>query len=80
MHERRGTEQGSIALSGFAQTFGYTGGALGPLGVAFLHDVTGTWDAPLIALGIVVAIAVAVAATETRRYAAKRAEVRDKRD
>ena len=35
---------------------------------------------PLIALGIVVAIAVAVAATETRRYAAKRAEVRDKRD
>ena len=58
MNTRTSTEQGSIALSGFAQTFGYTGGALGPLGVALLHDVTGTWDAPLIALAIVSLIAI----------------------
>ena len=35
---------------------------------------------PIVALGIVVAIAVAVAATETQRYATKRAQVRENRE
>ena len=34
---------------------------------------------PLVALGIVVAVAVAVSATETRRYATKRAQIRETR-
>lgn len=58
INTRTHTEQGSIALSGFAQTFGYTGGALGPLGVAFLHDVTGAWDVPLICLAVISLIAI----------------------
>ena len=58
INTRTRSEQGSIALSGFAQTFGYTGGALGPLGVAFLHDVTGAWDVPLICLAVISLIAI----------------------
>jgi CP family cyanate transporter-like MFS transporter len=58
INTRTRTEQGSIALSGFVQTFGYTGGALGPLGVAFLHDVVGGWVAPLIALAAVSLLAI----------------------
>jgi CP family cyanate transporter-like MFS transporter len=58
INTRTRTEQGSIALSGFVQTFGYTGGALGPLGVAFLHDVVGGWTAPLIALAAVSLVAI----------------------
>jgi CP family cyanate transporter-like MFS transporter len=53
INTRTRTEQGSIALSGFAQTFGYAGGALGPLGVAYLHDLTGGWSVPLIALAVI---------------------------
>lgn len=55
---RTRTEQGSIALSGFVQTFGYAGGALGPLGVAFAHDVTGNWVAPMIGLALVALVAI----------------------
>ena len=40
------------------QTFGYTGGALGPLGVAVLHDALGGWVAPLIALAAVSLVAI----------------------
>jgi CP family cyanate transporter-like MFS transporter len=58
INTRTRTEQGSIALSGFAQTFGYTGGALGPLAIAFLHDVTGQWAAPLIVLAVVSLVAI----------------------
>ena len=58
INTRTRSEQGSIALSGFAQTFGYAGGALGPLGVAFLHDVTGGWTVPLIALVVISIIAI----------------------
>ena len=58
INTRTRTGQGSIALSGFAQTFGYTGGALGPLGVAFLHDVTGGWEVPLICLAVISLVAI----------------------
>lgn len=58
INTRTRTGQGSIALSGFAQTFGYTGGALGPLGVAFLHEVTGAWSVPLVCLAVVSLVAI----------------------
>ncbi len=66
INTRTRTEEGSIALSGFVQTFGYSGGALGPLGVAFLHDLTGTWIAPLVALATVALVAILPGITLSR--------------
>ncbi|MFT2817825.1 CynX/NimT family MFS transporter [Leifsonia sp. A12D58] len=57
---RTRTHDGSVALSGFAQSVGYSIGALGPLVVALLHEVTGGWTWPLIFL-IVTALVVAIA-------------------
>ncbi|MDQ1607226.1 MAG: transporter, family, cyanate transporter [Microbacteriaceae bacterium] len=56
----------SVALSGFAQGVGYALGALGPLLVGFLHDVTGGWTAPLILL-LAIAAACAIAAAKLRK-------------
>jgi CP family cyanate transporter-like MFS transporter len=57
---RTRTHAGSVALSGFVQSVGYTLGALGPLSVALLHELTGAWTAPLIFLtGTALAISVA---------------------
>ena len=53
---RSRTHEGAVALSGFVQTIGYTFGALGPLLVALLHGITGSWTAPLVLL-LVAAIA-----------------------
>ncbi|MFF1572062.1 CynX/NimT family MFS transporter [Leifsonia sp. NPDC058292] len=47
---RTRTHQGSVALSGFTQGLGYTLGALGPLAVGLLHQVTGGWTVALIVL------------------------------
>jgi MFS transporter, CP family, cyanate transporter len=47
---RTRTQAGSVALSGFAQGVGYALGALGPLLVGFLHDLTVGWTAPLVFL------------------------------
>lgn len=52
------THGGTVALSGFAQGVAYGLGALGPLLVGLLHDVTGGWTLPLLFL-----IAVALVAT-----------------
>jgi len=57
---RTRTHEGSVALSGFVQSVGYTLGALGPLSVGLLHEITGAWTAPLIFL-ICTALAVTVA-------------------
>jgi CP family cyanate transporter-like MFS transporter len=57
---RTRTHAGSVALSGFVQSVGYTMGALGPLSVALLHEMTGAWTAPLIFL-ICTALAISVA-------------------
>ncbi|POH69014.1 MFS transporter [Cryobacterium zongtaii] len=57
---RTRTHAGSVALSGFVQSVGYTLGALGPLCVALLHEITGAWTAPLLFLiGTALAITVA---------------------
>lgn len=44
---RTRTHAGSVALSGFVQSIGYTIGALGPLTVGLLHQLTGGWTWPL---------------------------------
>ncbi len=57
---RTRTHEGSVALSGFTQGLGYVLGALGPLVVGTLHEVTGGWQWPLIFL-LITAAAVAFA-------------------
>ncbi|MFD9733202.1 CynX/NimT family MFS transporter [Umezawaea sp. NPDC059074] len=47
---RTRTHDGTVALSGFAQGVAYALGALGPLLVGLLHDVSGGWTVPLLFL------------------------------
>ena len=47
---RTRTQDGSIALSGFAQGVGYLIAALGPVLVGILHDLTDGWAASIILL------------------------------
>ncbi|MCU1477931.1 MAG: transporter permease [Subtercola sp.] len=47
---RTRTQAGSVALSGFMQGVGYIIGAVGPLAVGILHQLTGEWTLPLIFL------------------------------
>jgi CP family cyanate transporter-like MFS transporter len=44
---RARTAEGTVALSGFAQSTGYVIAALGPLLVGILYETTGGWTAPL---------------------------------
>ena len=53
---RTQSQRASAALSGFVQGIGYTLGALGPLLVGILHDLSGGWSVPilfLLAVGLV---------------------------
>ena len=63
---RTRSHAGSVALSGFVQSVGYTLGALGPISVSLLHEFTGAWTAPIIFL-IATALAVTVAAAVIAR-------------
>ncbi|MGG5753497.1 CynX/NimT family MFS transporter [Zafaria sp. Z1313] len=55
---RTRTAEGTVALSGFVQAFGYGAGALGPLVVGVLREATGTWTLPLaLLLGSTVVVA-----------------------
>lgn len=47
---RTRTAGATAALSGWTQSTGYLMAALGPFGVGVLHDATGSWDVPLLAL------------------------------
>jgi CP family cyanate transporter-like MFS transporter len=47
---RARTAVGTAALSGFAQSTGYLISAAGPFGIGLLHDLTGGWTVPLVAL------------------------------
>lgn len=49
---RSRTPAGTAALSGFTQSVGYLIAVLGPFGFGVLHDLTGGWTVPLVALGI----------------------------
>jgi CP family cyanate transporter-like MFS transporter len=63
---RTRTHEGSVALSGFVQSVGYTMGAFGPIVVGILRETTGGWTWPLIAL-IISALAATVAAVVISR-------------
>jgi CP family cyanate transporter-like MFS transporter len=56
---RTRSPQGTMALSGFTQSAGYLIASIGPVGFGFLHDVTGSWTAPLVVLIGVVVVMVA---------------------
>ncbi|WP_213815741.1 CynX/NimT family MFS transporter [Glaciihabitans sp. dw_435] len=58
INSRTRTHGGTVALSGFAQGVAYALGALGPLLVGLLHDLSGAWSLPLVFL-----LAVALVAT-----------------
>jgi CP family cyanate transporter-like MFS transporter len=47
---RARTPGGTAALSGFAQSTGYLIAGTGPFGVGLLHDLSGGWTVPLLAL------------------------------
>jgi CP family cyanate transporter-like MFS transporter len=51
---RAHTSEGTAALSGFAQSVGYLVAAVGPFGMGLLHDLTGGWTVPLVALTVMV--------------------------
>lgn len=63
---RTRSHAGSVALSGFTQGLGYTLGALGPLSVGVLHQLTGGWTVALVVL-IGTALAAALAGTVVAR-------------
>ncbi|MGC4814764.1 CynX/NimT family MFS transporter [Micromonospora sp. DT228] len=57
---------GTVALSGFSQGVAYALGALGPLLVGLLHDVSGGWTLPLLFLFAVALVATIPAITLAR--------------
>jgi MFS transporter, CP family, cyanate transporter len=63
---RTRTPGGTVALSGFAQGVAYALGALGPLVVGLLHDVSGGWTLPLLFLLAVALVATVPAITLAR--------------
>nr|WP_198426039.1 MFS transporter [Microbacterium ureisolvens] len=65
---RTRTHEGSVALSGFAQSGGYAIAALFPLGIGLLHDATDSWTGPLIVLACVVAAAIPAGVVAARPH------------
>lgn len=55
---RSRTQQGSVALSGFVQGFGYALAAAVPLLVGVLHDLSGGWTVPIIMVIVVTAVCI----------------------
>lgn len=47
---RTASAGGTAGLSAFAQSVGYLVAGLGPFGTGLLHDLTGSWDVPVIVL------------------------------
>ena len=47
---RARTPGGTAALSGFTQSTGYLMAGVGPFGIGVLHDLSGDWTVPLLAL------------------------------
>ncbi|MFF0150477.1 CynX/NimT family MFS transporter [Micromonospora sp. NPDC005203] len=63
---RTRSHDGTVALSGFAQGVAYALGALGPLLVGLLHDISGGWTLPLLFLLAVALVATIPAITLAR--------------
>lgn len=51
IQRRSRTPEGAVALSSFSQSAGYAVAAVFPLAFAVLHEATGGWQVPLLALG-----------------------------
>jgi len=68
---RAGDAPHAVALSGMAQSVGYTLAAIGPIAVGALHDATGGWRTPLVVL-----IAIAVGDLVVALAASRRGYVR----
>lgn len=67
--QRARTAEGTVALSGFVQGIGYVLGSLGPFGAGALHDLTGSWRPPIVALmALAVLIGVIGSALRRTRY------------
>ena len=66
INDRTRTHDGTVALSGFAQGVAYALGALGPLLVGLLHDVSGGWTLPLLFLLAVILVTTLPAITLAR--------------
>lgn len=47
---RTRTHEGTVVLSSFVQVVGYGAGAVGPLAFGLLHEASGSWIVPLVAL------------------------------
>ena len=69
---RASTPEGTAALSSFTQSTGYLIAAIGPFGVAVLHEASGGWTVPLVALTALVIPMLALGA-----YVARPAAVED---
>ncbi len=52
MQLRARTHEGTVALSGFAQSVGYAVAAIFPIAFAVLHEATGEWSAPILMIGV----------------------------
>jgi CP family cyanate transporter-like MFS transporter len=65
---RARTAPGTLALSGFAQSFGYLIASVGPFLFGLVHDLTGGWTVPLYLLMalVVVHLGFGLAAARTR--------------
>ncbi|WP_157267904.1 MFS transporter [Azohydromonas aeria] len=50
----------TASLSGMAQAVGYSLAALGPVGFGWLHDTSGNWHAPLVAMWVLIALQCAI--------------------
>jgi CP family cyanate transporter-like MFS transporter len=64
---RAGDAPHAVALSGMAQSVGYTLAALGPIVVGALHDATGGWRTPLVVLIVLAVVDLLVALAASRR-------------
>jgi MFS transporter, CP family, cyanate transporter len=64
---RAGDTHHAAALSGMAQSVGYTLAALGPIAVGALHDLTGAWTVPLLVLIGLAVVDVGAALAASRR-------------
>jgi len=58
---RAGTATQSVALSGMAQSVGYTMAAVTPIAIGFIHDLTGHWGLPLLLMMALAMLQIAMA-------------------
>jgi CP family cyanate transporter-like MFS transporter len=63
---RASTAEGTAALSSFTQATGYLMAAIGPFGVGVLHEASGGWTVPLLALAVLVLPMLALGAYVSR--------------